>query len=117
MNINMQLKNNEAVPMTRRFPNLSSKVLRRDSEIVKRLIDTENEPEQILSIFLKEHKNLSDERYWELMRTVWVFAGSVETAPTFRKLMMANRKQKYYFSTPEESKKLREMPEVFEVFR
>lgn len=112
--------NNERVPMTRRYPNLQQKVLRRDSQIVERIInvwDNGHHTEKVLSIFLKEHKNLSDERYWELMRTVWIIAGSVETASTFRKLMTSNRKEKYYFSTPEEAKKLREMPETFEVYR
>ncbi len=112
--------NNELVPMTRRYPFLPQKVLKRDSEIAKKIIyawDSEHSIEKVLSIYLKENKNFSDERYWEMMRTVWIIAGSVETAPTFRKLMTANRKEKYYFSTPEEAKKLREMPETFEVYR
>jgi hypothetical protein len=112
--------NNELIPMTRRYPNLPQKVLKRDSEIAKKIIyawDNEHNIQKVLSIYLKENKNFSDERYWEMMRTVWIIAGSVETAPTFRKLMTANRKEKYYFSTPEEAKKLREMPETFDVYR
>ncbi|MCZ2129493.1 MAG: hypothetical protein LC109_04425 [Bacteroidia bacterium] len=112
--------NNELVPMTRRYPNLPQKVLRRDSIIAKKIIDVwdnEHHAENVLYIYLKEHKNLSDERYWELMRTVWIIAGSVATATIFRKLMTANRRSKYYFSTPEEAKKLRELPETFEVYR
>ncbi len=112
--------NNEAVPMTRRYPNLPNKVLKRDSEIVRKIItawDLENDADKVLSIYIKESKNLSDERYWELLRTVWVICGSVENADLFRKLMQSNRKQKYYFSTPEEAKFLRELPEQVEVFR
>lgn len=112
--------NNEAVPMTRRFPNLPNKVLKRDSEIARRIInawDLENDADKVLSVYLKESKNLSDERYWELLRTVWVLCGSVENADMFRKLMQSNRKEKYYFSTPEEAKFLRELPEQIEVFR
>ena len=114
------LANNEQVSMTRRFPNLPQKVLRRDSEIVKKIMfawDLEHDKEKVLSIYLKEHKNLSDERYWELMRTVWVLCGGLDNVETFKKLMKSNRKQKHYFSTPEESKKLRELPENFIVYR
>lgn len=112
--------NNEAVPMTRRYPNLPNKVLKRDSEIVRKIItawDVENNADKVLSIFLKENKNLSNEKYWELLRTVWIICGSVENADLFRKLMRSSRKEKYYFSTPEEAKFLRELPEQFEIFR
>lgn len=112
--------NNEAVPMTRRYPKLPNKVLKRDSEIVRKIItawDLENDADKVLSIYLKESNNLSDERYWELLRTVWVICGSVENADLFRKLMQSSRKEKYYFSTPEEAKFLRELPDQVEVFR
>jgi len=112
--------NNVAVPMTRRYPKLSYKVLKRDSEIVRKIItawDVENDADKVLSIYLKESKNLSDERYWELLRTVWVVCGSIENADLFRKLMQSKRKEKYYFSTPEEAKYLRELPEQVEIYR
>jgi len=76
------LANNEQVSMTRRFPNLPQKVLRRDSEIVKKIMfawDLEHNKEKVLSIYLKEHKNLSDERYWELMLTLNVDIMKVKT--------------------------------------
>lgn len=114
------LANNEQVSMTRRFPNLPQKILRRDSEIVKKIMlawDVEHDRNKVFDIYLKEHKNLSDERYWELMRTVWVICGGLDNVETFKKLMKSSRKQKHYFSTPEESKKLRELPEKFIVYR
>ena len=114
------LANNERVEMTRRYPDLSKKVLRRDAEITKKIItawDVEKSTEKVLSIYLKEKNNLSDERYWELLRTVWIIAGSINNADVFRKLMQSGRKERYYFSTPEDAKKLREMPEQFEVYR
>jgi hypothetical protein len=112
--------NNELVEMTRRYPKLSQKVLYRDSIISRKIVqawDIEQDKEKVLSTFLKEHKNLSDERYWEIMRSVWVIAGSIENVPLFRELMMSQRKEKYNFSTPEEQKSLRELPDSFEVYR
>lgn len=114
------LANNERVEMTRRYPDLPKKVLRRDADVAKKIItafDVEKNPQKVLSIFLTKQKELSDERYWELLRTVWIIAGSINNADVFRKLMQSGRKEKYYFSTPEDAKKLREMPERFEVYR
>lgn len=116
----MEFKNNELIPMTRRYPKLSGKVLKRDSDITRKLIsawDDDHDPKKILAIYTKEMKNLSDERYWELMRTVWILTGSIDTAPQFRELMQSTRKQRFYFSTPEEAAKLREMPEWFDIYR
>lgn len=107
--------------MTRRYPDLPNKTLRRDSEIVKKIVhawDTEKRPAKVLAIFLKERDHLSDERYWEILRSVWVIAGAIENAPLFRTLMTTKKKRsRHYFSTPEEAAKLREMPESFDVYR
>jgi hypothetical protein len=114
------LGNNQSVPMTRRYPNLPNKVLKRDSEIIKKIIsawDLENDADKVLSFYLKENKNLSDFRYWEVLRTVWILCGSIDNADLFRKLMQSSRKQKYYFSTPEEAKFLRELPEQVQIYR
>jgi hypothetical protein len=113
------MKNNEAVPMTRRYPNLSGKVLRRDSEIVKKIIAVQDSHngDLVFEIYMKEQKNLSDERYWELLRTVWILSGNMERVQLFRKLMQSTRKQRFYFSTPEEAKFLRELPSELSVHR
>lgn len=111
---------NTEVPMTRRYPDLPTKVLRRDSEITKKLIlawDLEHDQKKVLDIFLKEKDNYSPERYWEMMRTVWILCGSIENAPTFRALMRSGKRSRYYFSTPEEQKRLREMPNNLTVYR
>ncbi len=111
---------NTQVPMTRRHPDLPVKVLKRDSEIVRKLMvawDLEHNQQKVLDIYLKEKDNLSPERYWEMMRTVWVLCGSVENSRTFRELMLSGKRSRYYFSTPEEQKRLREMPETFDVYR
>ena len=98
---------NESIPMTRRYPNLKRKVLERDGKIAQQIItawDIEHDSDKVLRIFLKEQNNLSDQRYWELMRTVWIVCGSVHHNDIFRKLMQSKRKHQYYFSTPEEAK-------------
>jgi hypothetical protein len=114
------MSNNESFKITRRYPDLKRKVLLRDSEISQRLTkawDIENNGDKVLEIFLKEAKNLSDERYWELLRTVWIICGGVSRLNIFMSLFSSKRKQRYYFSTPEEQRRLRELPERFEVYR
>lgn len=110
--------NNELVPMTRRMPDLANKVLKRDSEIVKRMvaIPVENK-EDLFAFYMKEKDNLSPERYWELLRTVWIIAGGLDKIDQFRKLFSSTKRSRYYFSTPEEQKELREMPDSFTVYR
>lgn len=113
-------KNNELIPITRRCPKLRKKVLLRDSKIALRLAlawDSERNKDKVLSIYLNEYDKLSNERYWELMRSVWIICGSIEHAGTFRYLMQSKRTMKHYFSTPEEANKLRNMPNVFTVYR
>ena len=106
--------------MTRRYPALRKKVLERDGKIAQRLIrawDYEKNANKVLDIFLKEKNNLSNERYWELLRTVWILCGKRENVDLFRGLMTSSRDNRYYFSTPEEAKRLREMPDEVTVFR
>lgn len=115
------IANNEIFTMTRRYPSLPGKVLRRDSGIVSKIITSweqyPKDTDRILQIFLKEHTNLSDERYWELMRTVWILCGNSNTAEKFINLMQSARKQRFYFSTPEEAAKLRAMPDFIKIWR
>lgn len=112
--------NNTFIPMTRRYPALRGKVLRRDARIVSRIIsawDIEHDSEKVLGIFMKEMHILSDERYWELLRTVWVVCGSMRRIYIFRELFNSKRSKRYYFSTPEEHALLRELPDVITVYR
>lgn len=114
-------KNNELVPMTRRYPeHLSNKQLRRDAAISQKFIrawDYEQNPDKLLSIFLKEKNNLSDERYWETLRTAWVLCGKLETIPIFVPLFLSPRKARNWFSTPEETKKFKALPDSFTAYR
>jgi hypothetical protein len=108
---------NELVPMTRRYFDLPQKVAKRDSDFAKKMIQLQDNPEEILNLFLKEHKNLSDYRYWEILRTIWIICGATDRLSLFLPLFTSKRKQRYCFSTPEEAKKLRELPEPLNVFR
>lgn len=115
-----RLSHNERFSMTRRYPNLPEKVLKRDSKICSALIkawDENHDQYKLMDIFLREAKNLSDERYWELMRSVWILAGSIDNAPLFRELMSSKRRERYYFSTPEDAAKLRSLHDHFLVYR
>ncbi|UZS00250.1 hypothetical protein [Chondrinema litorale] len=112
--------NNETISFTRRYPKLRQKVLRRDSEIAKKIIkawDIERDQNKVFEIFLNKRNNLSDYRYWELLRSVWVICGSVARQDIFRHLFTTNRKHKHYFSTPEEHERFKNLPEQFEVWR
>ena len=69
----LNLANNEQVSMTRRYPDLPRKVLQRDAEVSRKIMlawDMEKNPQRVLNIYLNHVDKLSDERYWELMRTV-----------------------------------------------
>lgn len=92
--------------MTRRFPDLPTKQLVKDAKIATKLIrawDVEKDQNKVFQIYLKEKEQLSDQRYWELMRTVWIVSGSNDNADVFRSLMSSKRKFKRWFMTPEES--------------
>ncbi|NLZ31345.1 MAG: hypothetical protein GX885_11515, partial [Methanomicrobiales archaeon] len=84
---------------------------------IVRAWDIEKDKNKVLSIFQKENTSLSDERYWEILRTVWILCGSVDNVNLFRHYFASKRPQKHYFSTPEEAKRLREMPDEFKVYR
>lgn len=110
---------NEAIPFTRRYPDLKAKVLKRDSDIARKLIvawDIERDFEKVLNIFLKENKNLSDYRFWEMLKLVWVCSGNTDRKDTFLPFFTSKRKQKHYFMTPEEHKRFRELPDKVTAF-
>lgn len=112
--------NNETIEMTRRYFELPKKVALRDSKIARQLInawDIEHDKEKVFKLFVKNHTKLSSQRYWELLKIVWIICGGLENVGMFKLLMSSKKKNRYCFSTPEESKLLREMPEVFKVYR
>jgi hypothetical protein len=111
---------NKRLPFTRRIPRLKEKQLIRDSEIAKRLIhalDVLKMPDVALEIFLSEQKRLSDQRFWETMRTLWVTAGKQENYTVFRRLFASKRPHRDWFMTLEDAAYLDALPEEFEVYR
>lgn len=112
--------NNMRVPMTRRYPNLKQKQLQRDAKIASKLIelwDIHNDQHEVFRYFLSNRHKLSPERYWELLRTVWILCGSVERSPVFVDLFIADKRSQHYLMTPEEHQALRDLPDEMDVYR
>lgn len=111
---------NELVPFTRRYPDLKPKQALRDSKIAKRLItawDVNQSDTEALSIFQKENSQLSDPRYWELLKSVWIIAGSVENKEVFRGWFRSKRGFKHYFMSPEEKAAFDLLPDKITCYR
>lgn len=107
---------NQRTDFTRRIPTgLSPRQMARDAKIASQIIraaegGTAGGAEQkVLDIFFHKARLLSNPRYWELMRTVWIAAGSTETAGRFRMLMKSSRPCKSWFMTPEDAAALNSM--------
>lgn len=117
------LEDNRRTDFTRRIPTgLSEKQMARDSKIAMQLIRIDQEggdraAEKMLDLFFRKAKLLSNPRYWELMRTVWVAAGSTETAQLFRTMMKSARPCRKWFMTPEDSDALDKMQFPVTVYR
>lgn len=111
---------NETVPMTRRYPDLPHKQLERDSKIAGKIIrayDAERDLEKVLDLWRKYHPLLSNPRYWELLKTVWIAVGNTAVADEFRRYMQSSRPCRNYFMTPEEHEALRRMDFPMNVYR
>lgn len=111
---------NTTTDFTRRVPSLPRKQLIRDARIVERIVkayDEEGDLVKTKEIFFKNAKFLSNPRYWEVMRTVWIAAGSTENAPEFIPYMKSDRPSKGWFMTPEDAKALDAMQFPITVYR
>lgn len=121
MNTATITSHNQIIPATRRSTHsLPRKKQVRDGEIAKKLIhawDTKGDKELLLNVFIKEKDLLSDERYWELLRSTWIICGNIKNIPTFRKMFESKRPKRNWFSTPEEIARLNSLPEIFTVYR
>ena len=111
---------NETVPMTRRYPDLPRKQLERDSKIAMKIVqayDIEKDLGKVLDLWRKYHSLLSNPRYWELLKTVWIAAGHTAVATEFGRYMQSHRPCRNYFMTPEEHEALRQMSFPLKVYR
>lgn len=111
---------NTHTDFTRRIPSLPQKQLARDAKITKAIVmayDLHKDNEKVKEIFFKKAKFLSNPRYWEVMRTVWIAVGSTETAREFVAYMKSNRPCKGWFMTPEDAKTLDGMNFPIMVYR
>lgn len=112
---------NELSDFTRRVPTFRTRKQEEyESKVAARLVrlwDEEHNPKALIDYFAKEAPRLCNPTYWELMRTVWVAAGSTETAPLFRRLMSSSRPARSWFMTVEDAKFLADMPDTFRVWR
>jgi len=118
------LEENRRTDFTRRIPTgLSDKQMARDSKIFMQILraaegGTDGGAEQrVLDLFFRKAKLLSNPRYWEVMRTVWIAAGSTETAQKFRSLMKSGRPCRSWFMTPEDAEALDKMEFPITVWR
>lgn len=114
---------NQRTDFTRRIPTgFTQKQLDRDAKIIGQIVRAYDEggkgaAEKVLGIFLRKAKLLTNPCYWEVMRTVWVAAGSTETADIFRTMMKSARPCRSWFMTPEDAQALDTMPFPLIVWR
>ena len=106
---------NERTDFTRRIPTgLSDKQMARAAKLCRQLVNIENDArgakaQRMIILFYNHARLLSNPHYWEIMRTVWVAAGSTETAAMFRKMMQSSRPCRSWFMTPEDAEALEKM--------
>lgn len=111
---------NTHTEFTRRIPALPKKQLARDARIAKQIVlayDLYKDTERVKDLFFKNARLLSNPRYWELMRTVWVTAGSTDNAHEFIPYMKSKRPCKGWFMTPEDATALDAMQFPITVYR
>ncbi len=112
--------NTDQTEFTRRIPALSNKQLAMDAKIARQLVnayDVEQSEEKTLDIWFRKSRLLSNPRYWELLRTVWVGVGSTDLADKFRPFFQSKRPCKGWFMTVEDAKTLEEMTFPLKVWR
>lgn len=106
---------------SRRVPTgLSRKQMDMDAKIARQLVnawDVELSREKMLDIWFRKARLLSNPRYWEILRTVWVAAGSTELADKFRPYFQSNRPCRGWFMTPEDAAVLEKMEFPLKVYR
>jgi len=111
---------NTHTEFTRRIPALPKKQMARDARITRQIVlayDLHKDVERVKELFFKNAKLLSNPRYWEIMRTVWVTAGSTDNAHEFIPYMKSSRPCKGWFMTSEDAAALDAMQFPITVYR
>lgn len=111
---------NEHSDFTRRIPALPQKQLARDGKIAKQIIrayDEGNDARKAKDIFFRKAKLLSNPRYWEVLRSVWVVAGTTENVEEFLPYFKSTRPCKGWFMTVEDAEALEKMSFPITVYR
>lgn len=85
--------------------------------MIAQVWDNENEPDKVLAIFLWWRSRLSDERYWEFLKLVWVAAGRKEYLASFAVLFQAQRPCRHFLMSLEEEEEFQALPDQFELYR
>ena len=105
---------------TRRIPALPKKQLAMDAKIARQLVrawDVEKSREKLLDVWFRKAHLLSNPRYWELLRTVWVAGGATELADKFRPYFKSLRPCKGWFMTVEDATELEAMVFPMKLYR
>ena len=105
---------------TRRIPVLSRKQEEIDAKVARKMVyawDVLHDPERLREVYFKNARRLSNPRYWELLRTVWVAAGSTDTADLFRPYFQSLRTCQSWFMTVEDAAALERMKFPLKVWR
>ena len=105
---------------TRRIPVLSRKQEEIDAKVARKMVyawDVLHDPERLREVYFKNARRLSNPRYWELLRTVWVAAGSTDTADLFRPYFQSLRTCQSLFMTVEDAAALDRMKFPLKVWR
>lgn len=114
---------NQRSDFTRRIPTgLSDKQMARADKLIRQLVNIQNDArgakaQRMIILFYNNARLLANPHYWEIMRTVWIAAGSTETAGMFRKMMKSSRPCKGWFMTPEDAAALDAMQFPLTVWR
>lgn len=119
--VRTELANNEKISFTRRIHNnVSLRHQRNVSDMARKMVtawDEQHNPEEVLRIFKQGQQGICDYHYWEFLRTVWITCGHTKYLKLFYQWFTSKRKEKWCFMTPEEAKRLRELPNPVTCYR
>jgi hypothetical protein len=112
---------NTKIPLTHRLnQTLPKKQIIKDSEIVKEityLFDVLNEKDKAVDVFIENRYRLSDQCYWEMLRTMWIANGKGKYLLMFRQMFQTKRPFKKFLMTVEEEAVFNALPDPVTALR